>query len=129
MKSICLPLVGAGLVFVALLGSDAALAKTKHRPHHRAPAAAKAAAPAAKPAPPPAPVVTPASTTPAAGAPARRPGGFGGFFGVPYPFDQSYRRYIERIARHLASVELDAEEVIDSVYVELYGTRIGISRV
>ncbi len=41
-----------------------------------------------------------------------------------WEFDQSYRRYIERIARHLASVELDAEEVIDSVYVELYGTRV-----
>jgi RNA polymerase sigma-70 factor len=41
-----------------------------------------------------------------------------------WEFDQSYRRYIERIARHLASVETDAEEVIDSVYVELYGTRV-----
>jgi RNA polymerase sigma-70 factor len=41
-----------------------------------------------------------------------------------WEFDQSYRPYIERIARHLASVELDAEEVIDSVYVELYGTRV-----
>jgi RNA polymerase sigma-70 factor len=41
-----------------------------------------------------------------------------------WEFDQSYRRYIERIARHLASIETDAEEVIDSVYVELYGTRI-----
>lgn len=41
-----------------------------------------------------------------------------------WEFDQSYRRYIERIARHLASVEVDAEEVIDSVYVELYGTRV-----
>lgn len=40
-----------------------------------------------------------------------------------WEFDQKYRRYIERIARHLASVEMDAEEVIDSVYVELYGTR------
>jgi RNA polymerase sigma-70 factor len=39
-------------------------------------------------------------------------------------FDQSYRRYIERIARHLASAETDAEEVIDFVYVELYGTRV-----
>jgi RNA polymerase sigma-70 factor, ECF subfamily len=39
-------------------------------------------------------------------------------------FDQSYRRYIERIAHHLASAETDAEEVIDSVYVELYGTRV-----
>jgi RNA polymerase sigma-70 factor len=41
-----------------------------------------------------------------------------------WEFDQGYRRYIERIARHLASAETDAEEVIDSVYVELYGTRI-----
>lgn len=41
-----------------------------------------------------------------------------------WDFDQGYRRYIERIARHLASVETDAEEVIDSVYVELYGTRV-----
>lgn len=41
-----------------------------------------------------------------------------------WEFDQNYRRYIERIARHLASVEMDAEEVIDSVYVELYGTRV-----
>lgn len=41
-----------------------------------------------------------------------------------WEFDQSYRPYIQRIARHLASVELDAEEVIDSVYVELYGTRV-----
>ncbi len=41
-----------------------------------------------------------------------------------WEFDQSYRRYIERIARHLASIETDAEEVIDSVYVELYGTRL-----
>ncbi len=41
-----------------------------------------------------------------------------------WEFDQGYRRYIERIARHLSSVETDAEEVIDSVYVELYGTRL-----
>jgi RNA polymerase sigma-70 factor (ECF subfamily) len=41
-----------------------------------------------------------------------------------WEFDQNYRRYIERIARHLASIETDAEEVIDSVYVELYGTRV-----
>ena len=41
-----------------------------------------------------------------------------------WEFDQSYRRYIERIARHLAKAEADAEEVIDSVYVELYGTRV-----
>lgn len=41
-----------------------------------------------------------------------------------WEFDEGYRRYIERIARHLASIETDAEEVIDSVYVELYGTRV-----
>lgn len=41
-----------------------------------------------------------------------------------WEFDQGYRRYIERIARHLSSIETDAEEVIDSVYVELYGTRV-----
>jgi RNA polymerase sigma-70 factor (ECF subfamily) len=41
-----------------------------------------------------------------------------------WAFDQDFRRYIERVARHLASAETDAEEVIDSVYVELYGTRV-----
>lgn len=41
-----------------------------------------------------------------------------------WEFDQNYRRYIERIARHLSSAETAAEEVIDSVYVELYGTRL-----
>ena len=41
-----------------------------------------------------------------------------------WDFDQGYRRYIERVARHLASAETHAEEVLDSVYVELYGTRV-----
>lgn len=41
-----------------------------------------------------------------------------------WEFDQVYRRFIEKIARHLASAEIDAEEVIDSVYVELYGTKV-----
>lgn len=41
-----------------------------------------------------------------------------------WDFDQGYRGYIERIARHLASAETHAEEVIDFVYVELYGTRV-----
>ena len=41
-----------------------------------------------------------------------------------WDFDQGYRRYIERVARHLASVATAAEEVIDTVYVELYGTRV-----
>ena len=41
-----------------------------------------------------------------------------------WEFDHSYRPFIERIARHLASAEVHAEEVIDSVYVELFGTRV-----
>jgi RNA polymerase sigma-70 factor (ECF subfamily) len=41
-----------------------------------------------------------------------------------WEFDHSHRSYIERTARHLASAETYAEEVIDHVYVELYGTRV-----
>lgn len=41
-----------------------------------------------------------------------------------WDFDHGYRPYIERIARHLSSAETHAEEVIDFVYVELYGTRV-----
>lgn len=41
-----------------------------------------------------------------------------------WEFDQQHRTYMERVARHLASTELDAQEVIDTVYVELYGTRV-----
>jgi RNA polymerase sigma-70 factor len=41
-----------------------------------------------------------------------------------WDFDQNYRPYIERIARHLASADTHAEEVTDFVYVELYGTRV-----
>ncbi len=40
-----------------------------------------------------------------------------------WEFDQQYRGYLERLARHLAKTEGDAQEVIDCVYVELYGTR------
>jgi RNA polymerase sigma-70 factor len=40
-----------------------------------------------------------------------------------WEFDQQYRPYLERLARHLAKTEVDAQEVIDCVYVELYGTR------
>jgi RNA polymerase sigma-70 factor len=40
-----------------------------------------------------------------------------------WEFDQQYRGYLERLARHLAKTEVDAQEVIDCVYVELYGTR------
>ena len=41
-----------------------------------------------------------------------------------WEFDQQHRTYMERVARHLASTEIDAQEVIDTVYVELYGTRV-----
>lgn len=41
-----------------------------------------------------------------------------------WEFDQQHRSYLERIARHLAKTELDARDVIDQVYVDLYGTRI-----
>lgn len=39
-------------------------------------------------------------------------------------FDQQYRPFIERIARHLAPKGMDADEVIESVYTDLLGTRI-----
>lgn len=41
-----------------------------------------------------------------------------------WEFDQQHRSYVERVARHLAKTEVDAQEVIDQVYVELYGTKI-----
>lgn len=41
-----------------------------------------------------------------------------------WEFDQQHRSYLERVARHLARTEIDAQEVVDSVYVELYGTRV-----
>ena len=41
-----------------------------------------------------------------------------------WDFDQTHRSYMERVARHLAKREIDAQEVIDTVYVELYGTRV-----
>jgi RNA polymerase sigma-70 factor len=41
-----------------------------------------------------------------------------------WEFDRQHRAYLERVARHLAKTEFDAQEVIDSVYVELYGTRV-----
>jgi RNA polymerase sigma-70 factor len=39
-------------------------------------------------------------------------------------FDREYRSFIERLARHLARSGSDADEVIDSVYAELFGTRV-----
>ena len=41
-----------------------------------------------------------------------------------WEFDQQHRSYMERVARHLAKTDLDAQEVIDAVYGELYGTRV-----
>ena len=41
-----------------------------------------------------------------------------------WEFDQHHRAYLERVARHLASSEANAQEVVDTVYVELYGTRV-----
>lgn len=41
-----------------------------------------------------------------------------------WEFDHQHRSYLERVARHLAKTEVDAQEVIDQVYVELYGTKI-----
>lgn len=41
-----------------------------------------------------------------------------------WEFDQQHRAYLERVARHLASSEANAQDVVDTVYVELYGTRV-----
>lgn len=41
-----------------------------------------------------------------------------------WEFDQQHRVYLERVARHLARTEIDAQEVVETVYVELYGTRV-----
>lgn len=41
-----------------------------------------------------------------------------------WEFDHQHRAYLERVARHLASSEADAQDVVDTVYVELYGTRV-----
>ena len=41
-----------------------------------------------------------------------------------WEFDQNQRSYMQRVARHLAKTEMDADEVVDWVYGELYGTRV-----
>ena len=41
-----------------------------------------------------------------------------------WQFDRQYRPFIERVARHLAGTSTDSDEVIESVYVDLFGTRI-----
>jgi RNA polymerase sigma-70 factor len=39
-------------------------------------------------------------------------------------FDREYRSFIERLARHLLATRADADEVIDHVYAELFGTKV-----
>ena len=41
-----------------------------------------------------------------------------------WEFDQHHRAFLERVARHLASSDANAQDVVDTVYVELYGTRV-----
>ena len=41
-----------------------------------------------------------------------------------WDFDAGYRRFIERVAQHLAGLQSEAEEALDLVYTELYGTRV-----
>jgi RNA polymerase sigma-70 factor len=41
-----------------------------------------------------------------------------------WEFDRQYRSFMERCARHLVRSGTDADEVIDAVYVELFGTKI-----
>ncbi len=40
-------------------------------------------------------------------------------------FDRQHRSYIERLSHHLVRYGMDADEVIDSVYVALLGTKTG----
>lgn len=41
-----------------------------------------------------------------------------------WKFDREHRCYVESVARHLASSASRAEEVVEFVYAELYGTRV-----
>lgn len=41
-----------------------------------------------------------------------------------WEFDQQHRAYMERVARHLARTDMDATDIVDTVYEQLYGTRI-----
>ena len=41
-----------------------------------------------------------------------------------WEFDQAHRGYMERVARHLAKTDVDATDIVDTVYEQLYGTRI-----
>jgi len=41
-----------------------------------------------------------------------------------WEFDRQHRSFIERWTRHLVRSDADADEVIDAVYVELFGTKV-----
>jgi len=41
-----------------------------------------------------------------------------------WEFDRQHRSFIERWTRHLVRTDADADEVIDAVYVELFGTKV-----
>ena len=41
-----------------------------------------------------------------------------------WEFDRQHRSFIERWTRHLVRTDADADEVIDTVYVELFGTKV-----
>ena len=41
-----------------------------------------------------------------------------------WEFDQQYRSYIENVAQYLSKTNVDAYDVTDIVYTELYGTRV-----
>lgn len=41
-----------------------------------------------------------------------------------WEFDRQHRSFIERWTRHLVRGDADADEVIDAVYVELFGTKV-----
>jgi RNA polymerase sigma-70 factor, ECF subfamily len=40
-----------------------------------------------------------------------------------WEFDRRYRSFIERLARHLLTTRPDADELIDHIYAELFGTK------
>jgi len=41
-----------------------------------------------------------------------------------WEFDRKYRSFVERLARHLLTTRADADEVIDHIYAELFGTKM-----
>jgi RNA polymerase sigma-70 factor (ECF subfamily) len=41
-----------------------------------------------------------------------------------WEFDRRHRSFVERLARHLLTTRADADEIIDHIYAELFGTKI-----